>query len=473
MTDQHTQLAIIGGGPGGYAAAFLAADMGLSVALVEPDENPGGACLYRGCIPSKALLHVAKLIFEAREASAWGVRFAPPEIHLDRLRSWKSEVVIQLTNGLGQLVKQRKVNHIRAKAAFKDATTLALTGNDGEKDTLRFENAIVATGSTPVRVPGFDPGSKRVWYSKQALELQEIPKKLLVVGGGYIGLELGSVYAALGSDVTVAEMLPTLLPGVDRELVRYLKKQLSTIFSDILLETVALDPKEQKNGLKVTLRGKKEESKRLFDKVLVAVGRRPYSEALALENTAVRLDDKGFIQTDEQCRTHESTLFAIGDVAGDPMLAHKASYEARIAVEAIAGRNVVLEPASVPAVVFTDPEVAWTGLTEEQAKASGIEYSVTRFPWAASGRAATLGRNQGLTKLLVDPKTERILGAGIVGPGAGEMISETVLAIEMAANVTDLSLSVHPHPTLSETLKEAAEVFHGTATHIYRPVRKK
>jgi dihydrolipoamide dehydrogenase len=395
MADHTTQLAVIGGGPGGYAAAFLAADMGMSVALVEPEENPGGACLYRGCIPSKALLHVAKLIFEAREASAWGLTFGPPEIHLDRLRTWKSDVVSQLTNGLGQLVKQRKVNHIRAKATFMDATTLALAGRNGEKGTLTFENAIVATGSTPVRVPGFDEGSQRVWYSKQALELEEIPKKLLVVGGGYIGLELGSVYAALGSEVTVAEMMPNLLPGVDRELVRYLKKQLSTVFSDIHLETVALDPKEQKNGMKVTLKGKKGASKRLFDRVLVAVGRRPSSGGLGLENTAVGVDDKGFIQIDAQCRTGEPTLFAIGDVAGEPMLAHKASHEARIAVEVIAGRNVKVEPAAVPAVVFTDPEVAWAGLSEAQAKANAIDYSVTRFPWAASGTRCHLGQEPG------------------------------------------------------------------------------
>jgi dihydrolipoamide dehydrogenase len=472
MNNFDTQLAVIGGGPGGYAAAFLAADLGLSVTLVEPAANPGGACLYRGCIPSKALLHVAELINETREAENWGVTFGPPEIDLEKLRTWKSNVVAQLTGGLGQLVKQRKVNHIRATAAFKDSNTLVLTAVEGETAVLSFENAIVATGSSSVVVPGFEADLDSVWYSKQALELTTIPEKLLVVGGGYIGLELGSVYAALGSEVTVAEMMPALLPGVDPELVRYLKKQLSSVFKSILLETVAADPEPTPVGMKVRLKGKKDESTMLFDRVLVAVGRRPNSQNLGLENTAAKADAKGFIRIDDRCRTDEPTIFAIGDVAGEPMLAHKASHEARIAVEVIAGRNVVYEPAAIPAVVFTDPEIARAGLTEAQAKAKGLDYTVTRFPWAASGRAITLGRNQGLTKMIVDGNSERILGAGIVGPGAGEMIAEIALAIEMAANVSDLALTIHPHPTLSETVKEAAEVFHGTATHIYRPVRK-
>lgn len=473
MTDLSTQLAVIGGGPGGYAAAFLAADLGMEVALVDPAPNPGGVCLYRGCIPSKALLHAAKIIQEARDAEELGVSFGKPKIDVDRLDAWKKQVVDRLTSGLGQLVKQRKVNHIRARAVFKDNKTLVLSDDQGKQSTLAFEHAIVATGSRPVSIPGFDPGSDHVWFSRQALELSEVPKRLLVVGGGYIGLELGTVYASLGTRVTVAEMMPALLPGVDKELVRYLKKRLSSSLDEILLETLAADPKIQKNGVKVTLKGKDdEESTRLFDKVLVAVGRRPHTAELGLENTAVELDDHGFIKVDAQRRTAEAGVFAIGDVAGEPMLAHKASHEARIAVEVIAGKNVVYEPAAIPAVVFTDPEIAWAGITEQEAKDREIDHTVARFPWAASGRAITLDRGEGLTKLVVDAENERVLGVGIVGPGAGEMIAEAVMAIEMAANITDLSLAIHPHPTLSETIKEAAEVVHGTATHIYRPKRK-
>ncbi|MEJ2155141.1 MAG: dihydrolipoyl dehydrogenase [Desulfobacteraceae bacterium] len=470
MQDKKTELAVIGGGPGGYAAAFLAADLGISVTLIDPAANPGGVCLYRGCIPSKALLHVAKLIQEAREAQAWGVDFGAPKIDAARLSAWKEKVVGQLTGGLGQLVKQRKVNHIQGTAAFRDAGTLKVTDSLGATTTLSFEKAIVAVGSRAMRIPGFDKGSDKIWFSRQALELSEIPKRLLVIGGGYIGLELGTVYAALGSEVTVAEMMPALLPGVDKELVRYLKKQLSENFKEILLETMATDPRIQKNGVKVTLKDKKGESAtRLFDKVLVAVGRRPNTDAIGLEHTKVRLDQNGFIAVDERRQTAEPGIYAIGDAAGEPMLAHKASHEARIAVEVIAGRNVVYEPAAIPAVVFTDPEIAWAGLTETDAKENGIDYKVTRFPWSASGRAITLGRGQGVTKLVIETATERVLGVGIAGPGAGEMIAEGVMAIEMAATATDLSLAIHPHPTLSETLKEAAEVFHGTATHIYRP----
>jgi len=474
MTEQHAQLVVIGGGPGGYAAAFLAADLGMEVALVEPEANPGGTCLYRGCIPSKALLHVARLINESREAEAWGVTFAKPSIDLDKLRAWKTQVVGQLTGGLGQLVKQRKVRHIRAKAAFKNGASLVLTDEKGTQSTLDFDHAIIATGSRPVSVPGFEADGDRIWYSRQALDLPDVPKRLLVVGGGYIGLELGSVYAALGSAVTVAEMMPSLLPGVDRDLVRILSKQLGQGFKDIFLQTRATKPKVQKNGIKITFdHEKKDSSTGLFDRILVAVGRRPVSDGLGLENTAVQIDDHGFIRTDDRRKTAEARIYAIGDVAGEPMLAHKASYEARIAVEVIAGKNVRYEPAAIPAVVFTDPEIAWAGLTDAEAKAQGVTVQVTRFPWAASGRAATLGRSEGLTKLVIEPESERLLGVGIVGPGAGEMIAEAVVAIEMGANVTDLSLSIHPHPTLSETVKEAAEIFHGTATHIYRPKKKK
>lgn len=474
MADHETQVAVIGGGPGGYAAAFLAADLGMNVTLIDPAANPGGTCLYRGCIPSKALLHVAKLISETQEAKAWGIHFPEPEIDIEQLRTWKEQVVNQLTDGLGMLVKQRKINHMQAKATFLDAGTLSISDNLGAQSTLSFEHAIIATGSKPIAIPGFDLDSNHIWTSKQALELTQVPKQLLVIGAGYIGLELGSVYASLGAEVTVAEMMPAILPGVDKELVRYLKKQLSTIFSDILLKTTASDPKPQDNGVQVTLKSDNGQGDtRLFDKVLVAVGRKPNTDALGLEKLNIQLDENGFITVDAQRRTTEPHIFAIGDVAGEPMLAHKASYEARIAAEVISGKNVIYQPAAIPAVVFTDPEIAWAGLTEAEAKAKNLDYTVTRFPWAASGRAITLGRNQGVTKLVVDSKTERILGVGIVGPGAGELIAEAVMAMEMGANATDLSLTIHAHPTLSETLKEAAEVVHGTATHIYRPLKKR
>ncbi len=474
MADKNTQVAVIGAGPGGYAAAFLAADMGMSVTLIDPAENPGGVCLYRGCIPSKALLHVSRLINEAAEAEAWGISFGKPKIDVKALGKWKSEVVAGLTGGLGRLVAQRKIDHIRAMAAFADDRTLTLTDGDGATSTLAFEHAILATGSRAVEIPVFPSDDDRVWNSRDALDLKSAPKKLLVVGGGYIGLELGSVYAALGSKVTVVEMLPQLLAGVDRDLVRFLQKRLAERFAAIMLSTTVKAVKAQKNGLKITFETEKEESwAQLFDRVLVAVGRRPHSSGLGLEKVGIELDDDGFVKIDRRCRTMTDRIFAIGDVAGQPMLAHKASYEARIAVETIAGKNVIADPAAIPAVVFTDPEIAWTGLTESEAKEKGMAVAVTRFPWAASGRAVTLGRSDGLTKLVIDPQSERLLGVGIVGPGAGELIAEATLALEMGANATDVALTIHPHPTLSETFKEAADIFHGTATHYYRPKRKK
>ncbi len=469
-----THLAVIGGGPGGYAAAFMAADLGMSVTLVDPEINPGGACLYRGCIPSKALLHVARLISEARAAAAWGIHFSEPEIDVTQLRAWKQKVVDQLTGGLGQLVKRRRITHLRGRAVFKDARTLTVTDDQGQQSTLGFEYAIIASGSAPVLIPAFDPASEHIWTSKQALEMTEVPQRLLVIGGGYIGLELGTVYAALGSRVTVAEMTASLLPGVDRDLVRFLKKALSPLFEDILLQTVAEAPEVEKNGIKVSFRNDKDEVfARSFNKVLVAVGRKPVPGGLGLETIGVRVDGHGYIPVDQQRRTNVAHIFAIGDVAGQPMLAHKASHEGRIAVEVISGKNVGYEPAAVPAVVFTDPEIAWAGLSETEAREQGLDCQVTRFPWAASGRSVTLGRGEGMTKLVIETGSERILGVGIVGPGAGELIAEAVVAIEMAATVTDLSLCVHPHPTLSETIKEAAEIYHGSATHVFRPKREK
>jgi len=467
-----TKLVVIGAGPGGYTAAFLAADLGLDVVVVDPEENPGGVCLYRGCIPSKALLHVAKLIDEAGHAADWGVTFDKPKIDLDRLRGFKDRVVSRLTGGLGQLTGQRKIRHIRGTARFLDSSRLEIALVDGGKDTLDFEHAIVATGSHPIRIPGF-PDGDRILDSTSGLELLDIPKKLLVVGGGYIGLELGSVYAALGSKVTIVEMTPGLLPGADKDLVRPLHRRLEGMLDEILISTKVVAIKEQKSGLKVTLEGEKiEQPERVFDKVLVSVGRRPNADGLGLENTSATIDGHGFIKVDAQRRTADPKIFAIGDVVGQPMLAHKASHEGRVAVETVAGHKVAFEPACIPAVVFTDPELAWCGLTESEARDQGIDVQVARFPWAASGRATTLDRDDGLTKLVIDPETERILGVGLVGPGAGELIAEGVLAVEMAALASDLKLSIHPHPTLSETLMEAAEVFFGQSTHVYRPKRK-
>ena len=471
---KKTQLAVIGAGPGGYGAAFMAADLGLEVTLIDPEENPGGVCLYRGCIPSKALLHVSKLVHETEEAKNWGVTFSKPRISISKLRSWKDDVVAQLTGGLGQLTKQRKINYLQGTATFKDAHTLTVSPVDGDESELSFEHAILATGSRPSAIPGLEVDHERVLDSTSALELKDAPKSMLVVGGGYIGLEMGTVYAALGTKVTVVEMMPGLLPGADRDLVGVLQKRLDDRFEAILLNTKVAEAKVQKNGVKVSFEGENAGKKsRLFDKVLMAVGRRPNSENLGLENTGVEVDKKGFVRVDEQQRTAEKSVFAIGDVAGEPMLAHKATHEGRVAAEVIAGENVAFEPAAIPAVVFTDPEIAWAGLTETEAKEQGRKVETARFPWVASGRAATVGRSDGVTKLIFDPETERLLGMGIAGPGAGELIAEGVLAIEMGANASDVGLTIHPHPTLTETIMESADLLHGNATHYHRPKRTK
>jgi dihydrolipoamide dehydrogenase len=474
MSDKATQLAVIGAGPGGYAAAFLAADLGMQVTLVDPEANPGGVCLYRGCIPSKTLLHAAKMVQEARGGAAWGLLFKDLSVDVDLLRQKKDAIVTQFTEGLGQLVKRRKIDHIRGRAVFAGEKTLTVEDLEGRAHRLDFEQAIIATGSRAVTLPLFEEAGERVLNATTALDLEDIPERLLVVGGGYIGLELGSVYAGLGSRVSVVEMTPTLLPGVDKDLVRFLNKRLEDLFEEIQLETAVTAARAQKNGVMVTIKDKAgEEQNRLFDRVLVAVGRRPLSDGLGLDKIGIATDDQGFIRVDGQRRTNLNHIFAIGDVAGQPMLAHKASHEGRVAVEAIAGQKSAFDPLAIPAVVFTDPEIAWTGLTETQAKARGRRYEVARLPWSASSRAATLGAPEGLTKLIVHPGSERILGVGLVGSGAGELIAEGTLAIEMGANVTDLGLTIHPHPTLSETLMEAAHVFHGTATHYYNPRGKK
>ena len=471
MSDP-TNIAVVGGGPGGYAAAFLAADLGMTVTLIDPELNPGGVCLYRGCIPSKALLHVAKLLEESHQAKDWGIDFAAPKIDLARLRSWKEGVVKKLTGGLGVLSKQRKVKYVQGRAAFENSTTLRVTKSDGSKESLSFDRIIIATGSRPAIVPTLKLDTARMMDSTGALNLEDIPGTLLVVGGGYIGLELGSVYAALGTRVTVVEMLPGLLPGADRDLVLPLHKRLEKMLDGILLNTTVASVKDEGSGIRATLKGQDGSTQeKLFDRVLVSVGRKPNSEIPGLEKTRVQVGPKGFILVNKQLQTDDPSIYAIGDVVGEPMLAHKASHEGRTAVEAIAGHKVAFEPNAIPAVVFTDPEVAWCGLTETQAQKENREIKVAKFPWAASGRAVTLDRPEGMTKILFDPQTERVLGVGIVGVGAGELIAEGVLAIEMAALAHDVAATIHPHPTLSETLMESAEVFFGTSTHIYRPKR--
>jgi dihydrolipoamide dehydrogenase len=468
----NLNIAVVGGGPGGYAAAFLAADLGMTVTLIDPELNPGGVCLYRGCIPSKALLHVAKLIEESEQATNWGIDFAAPKIDLARLRSWKEGVVKKLTGGLGILSKQRKVHYVQGRAAFENSTTLHVTKTDGSEESLTFDRIIIATGSRPAIVPTLKLDTPRMMDSTGALNLEDIPGSLLVVGGGYIGLELGSVYAALGTRVTVVEMLPGLLPGADRDLVLPLHKRLEKLFDGILLNTTVSSVKDEGTGIRATLKAQDGNTQeKVFDRVLVSVGRKPNSEIPGLDKTHVQVGQRGFIQVNKQLQTDDPAIFAIGDVVGEPMLAHKASHEGRVAVEAIAGHKVAFEPNAIPAVVFTDPEVAWCGLTETQAQKENREIKVAKFPWAASGRAVTIDRPEGLTKLLFDPQTERVLGVGIVGAGAGELIAEGVLAVEMAALASDVAMTIHPHPTLSETVMESAEVFFGTSTHIYRPKR--
>jgi dihydrolipoamide dehydrogenase len=471
MTENKTELAVVGGGPGGYAAAFLAADLGMNVAMVDIETNPGGVCLYRGCIPSKALLHVARLMADVEGARKMGVDYPAPHVDLDRLHGWKNSVVDRLTGGLGTLSKRRKIEYIQGTATFRDAHAIDVERADGGNDTISFDHAIVATGSRPAVIPSLAIESPRVLDSTSALDIESIPDSLLVVGGGYIGLELGSVYAALGSKVTVVEMLPGILPGADRDLVKILEKRLDDRFESIMVNTTVASMAEKSDHIAVTFEGDGA-GEGTFDKVLVSVGRKPNSEGLGLDNTSVALDDRGFIGVDAQRRTAEPSIFAIGDVVGEPMLAHKASHEGRTAVEAIAGNKVAFEPRAIPAVIFTDPEIAWTGLTETDARERGTEVEVAKFPWAASGRAMTLERTEGMTKLIIEPKTDRILGVGIVGAGAGDLIAEGTLAIEMGANATDLKLTIHPHPTLSETVMEAAEVFFGQSTHVYKPRRK-
>lgn len=474
----HSQVVVLGGGPGGYAAAFLAADLGMEVTIVEADPRLGGTCLLRGCIPSKALLHTAKVISEAEEMAHWGVTFTKPQIDVDKVRARKDEIIATLSGGLGKLADARKVKKIHARGVFVDSQTLNLEPVEGaDKATLgderlTFDHCILATGSVPAMPKFLDIGSPRVVSSTGALALPDIPESLLVVGGGYIGLEMGTVYAELGSKVTVIELGDGLLPGADRDLVRPLAKRVKARFEKVLLKHKVSGLKDIGDKVEVSVEGPEVTETLTFDRVLISIGRWPVSKGFGLENTKVVVNDRGFVEVNEQQRTSDPHILAIGDVAGDPMLAHKAAYEGRIAAEVLAGQPAAFDAQAIPAVVFTDPEIAWAGLTADEAKAAGRKVDVATYPWAASGRALANGRTDGLTKWIVDPETERVLGCGIVGSGAGELIAEAVLAIEMGCNIHDIAGSIHPHPTLSETLAFAGEVQLGTATEIYKPKRK-
>lgn len=464
-----TQVAVVGGGPGGYAAAFVAADLDLDVTLIDLEKNPGGVCLYRGCIPSKALLHCAKVLKDAEEAADWGIHFGKPDIDLAQMRKQKNVVVEKLTGGLGQLSKARKIRYLRGRAAYQDSTTLKVTADTGEEQVVTCEQSILAAGSRPTTLPNLLVDSPRMMNSTRALEIEDLPETLLVIGGGYIGLELGSVYATLGSRVTLAEMTPAFLPGVDEDLREILAERVGGLFQNKYFNTRVEKIAEKEDGLKVTFRtGDDEVFEETFEKVLTCIGRTPNSSGLGLNTTGVEIDGRGFVKVDPQRRTTDPAIFAIGDITGQPMLAHKASHEGRVAAEVIAGHNTVFEPRAIPAVVFTDPELAWCGITETQARNEERAVEVARFPWGASGRAATLNRPEGLTKLITEPETGKVMGVGIVGTGAGELISQGVLAIEMGATAEDIGLSIHPHPTLSETVMESADMIFGESVHMLR-----
>ena len=460
-----TEIVVVGAGPGGYAAAFYAADLGKKVVLVERDARLGGVCLNRGCIPSKALLNAAHMLTAARESELRGISFGEAKIDLDKLRSWKETILARLSGGVAQLAKMRNVQVIHGRGYFEDSNTLRVETEQGQQ-FIKYQQAILAVGSKSAMPKAFDLGNPRIMTSREALEVEEIPEHLLVVGGGYIGMELGTVYATLGSKVVLVEALDTILAGADPDLARPVMNYARKAFKEVRLKTKVGKMSTSGKQIKVEFETDGQKKEELFDRVLVAVGRTPNSHDLGLENTKVTLDDRGFVKVDEHQQTTDPAIYAIGDIAGGVLLAHKATREGRIAVEVITGESSSSSNVVIPAVVFTDPEVAWCGLTEAEAKEKGREVKVSKFPWGASGRALTLDRPDGLTKLIVDPGTERLLGIGIVGHGAGELISEGALAVEMGATVKDLALTVHPHPTLSETLMEAAEAFYGQATHI-------
>ncbi len=464
--SQESEVVVIGGGPGGYAAAFRAADLGFDVTLVDREERLGGVCLKRGCIPSKALLHVSQLLYDARQAEALGLKFDAPDIDLDGVRDFKNRVVSRLTGGLDHLADKRGVQVLQARAEFESSNTIRLEG--GEISKLEFEHAIIATGSSPIALPDME-FSARVMSSREALHLVDVPERLLVVGGGYVGLELGSVYAALGSEVTVVEMMERLIPRADDDLARPLIRRIEKIFAAVHTDTKVVSLEERDDGVDVRLEGEVDETEQRFDRILIAVGRRPNTENLGLENTGVKMDERGFIQVDDQQRTADPNIFAIGDAVGGMMLAHKAMREGKVAADVIAGEPAAFDVRAIPAVVYTDPSLAWAGLTETEAREQEREIKVTRYPWRASGRALTMEAPEGMTKIIVDPETETVLGFGIVGRNAGEMIAEGALAVEMGAVVEDIALTVHAHPTLSETEGEVAELFLGQATHVLPP----
>jgi len=469
--DIHAEVLVLGAGPGGYTAAFRAADLGKQVVLVERHASLGGVCLNVGCIPSKALLHVAKVINEAEEVTQHGVTFGEPQIDIDKIRSWKDSVVAKLTGGLKQLAKQRKVQVVQGEAKFISPNSIAIASAEGSK-TISFDHAIIAAGSSVARIPGFPYEDPRIIDSTGALQLQDVPQRMLIVGGGIIGLEMATVYDALGSKISVVELADGLIPGADRDLVRPLHKRIEKRYEAIYLKTKVSKIEAQQDGLKVTFEGEQAPEPQLYDRVLLAVGRRPNGRDIGAEAAGVTINERGFIPVDKQMRSNVPHIFAIGDIVGEPMLAHKAVHEGKVAAEVIAGHKSFFEPLTIPSVAYTDPEIAWMGLTETQAKVQGIEYEKASFPWAASGRALSIGREEGATKLLLDPQTRRILGAGIVGANAGELIAEAVLALEMGADMEDIGLTIHPHPTLSETLGFAAELAEGTITDLLPPRKK-
>ena len=469
----QTDIVVIGAGPGGYTAAFRAADLDKKVTIIDKESSLGGVCLNRGCIPSKALLHLSKLINDAKKAEKKGVFFGPPKININKIREWKNSIVDNLSLGIKQLSRARNITVIKGQASFKSENEIIIEEND-KTIVLSFKNAIIATGSISTEIPFLPKTSKKILYSRQALEILNIPKKILVVGCGYIGLEMGTVYSSLGSKVSMIEALPGILDGVDRDLVKPLQEKMTEITEKIYLETKIISARDIKGGgIEAVYIKNEEKTKEVFDAILVSVGRKPNTMFLNLKKANIETDTRGFIVTNNKQQTTCSNIYAIGDVTGNPMLAHKAGYEGVVAAENIVQDRTCFDARAIPAVVFTDPEIAWAGLTEIEAKSKSIPYKKGVFPWVASGRAATMDNKKGKTKVLFDPKTKQILGAGIVGPGAGELISEAVLAIEMGADAEDISMTIHPHPTLSESVKVASEMFLGTATDLYIPNRRK
>ena len=471
MNYLEKEVVVIGAGPGGYAAAFYAASHGKDVLLIDKSKNLGGVCLNEGCIPSKALIHATELIKEASHAESFGISFGKPKIDLDKLREWKQSIISKLNGGIKMLADKKNVTVLNGRALFEDAKTIRVETESGQQ-FVKFDSCIIAVGSKPALPAAFDLGNKRIMTSKEALEIQDIPKRMLVVGGGYIGLELGSVYSSLGSKITVIEAFSNMLAGADSDLVRPVAKLAKERFESILTDTKVLKMATKGKQISVTYENKDGKKQDLFDRVLVSVGRVPNSDDLGLNNAGIECEEKHFIKVNDQLETNVKNIYAIGDIAGGILLAHKASMEAKKAVERICGENVTKKGVHIPAVVFTDPEVAWCGLTETEAKDQGIKVNVSKFTWAASGRALSLDRTDGLTKLILEPETDKVLGVGIVGPGASELIAEGCLAVEMEATAEDLSLVVHPHPTLSETLLESAEVFYGHSAHAFNPAKE-